>query len=93
METHAAATLFAGELCVSVKPYFDLFLIVETVRRLPFPVHGPVRMVLGGEPDTVTAVGQTHLFSVDFQNPLQVMNISDCSITALINKKTHGKDF
>lgn len=78
METHAAATLFAGELCVSVKPYFDLFLIVETVRRLPFPVHGPVRMVLGGEPDTVTAVGQTHLFSVDFQNPLQVMNISDC---------------
>ncbi|XP_030269967.1 semaphorin-7A-like [Sparus aurata] len=48
-----------------------IFSDTETVRRLPFPVHGPIRMLLGGEPDTVTAVGQTHLFSVDFQNPLQ----------------------
>ncbi|KAM8762855.1 semaphorin-7A isoform 1-T1 [Acanthopagrus schlegelii] len=48
-----------------------MFSDTETMRRFPFPVHAPVRMVLGGEPDTVTAVGQTHLFSVDFQNPLQ----------------------
>lgn len=44
-------------------------------------------MVLGGEPDTVTAVGQTHLFSVDFQNPLQVMNISVRSQLSEIKKQ------
>lgn len=49
------------------------------MKRLPLPTHHvPVRLVLGGEPDTVTAAGQKNLISFNFQNPQKVLDISDC---------------
>ncbi|XP_060924180.1 semaphorin-7A-like [Limanda limanda] len=40
------------------------------VKRSPLPGnHAPVRILLRGEPDSVTAAGQTHLYTYDFQQP------------------------
>ncbi|XP_035007398.1 semaphorin-7A [Hippoglossus stenolepis] len=40
------------------------------VKRSPVPGnHAPVRILLRGEPDSVTAAGQTHLYTYDFQQP------------------------
>lgn len=48
------------------------------MKRLPLPgYHAPIWIVPGGEPDTVTAAGQKHLISVNFQNPQKVVSISD----------------
>ncbi|XP_068171926.1 semaphorin-7A-like [Antennarius striatus] len=42
------------------------------IKRLPIPEHhDPVRIVLGGDPDTVTAAGEQHLISFNFKNPLK----------------------
>ncbi|XP_070692348.1 semaphorin-7A-like [Pempheris klunzingeri] len=48
-----------------------IFTDKETeVKRAPLPEHvAPVRIVLGREPGTATAVGQKHLFSFNFQSP------------------------
>ncbi|XP_073320562.1 semaphorin-7A-like [Pagrus major] len=81
-----------------------IFSDTETVRRLTFPVYDvPVQMVLGREPDTVTAVGQTHLFSVDFQNlrknPVEKTvlwqkcnNPSDCNYKISVVHETNKTD-
>ncbi|XP_053284736.1 semaphorin-7A isoform X1 [Pleuronectes platessa] len=40
------------------------------VKRSPVPGnHAPVLILLRGEPDSVTAAGQTHLYTYDFQQP------------------------
>ncbi|XP_019935275.2 semaphorin-7A-like [Paralichthys olivaceus] len=40
------------------------------VKRLPLPGnHAPVRILLGEKPDSVTAAGQTHMYTYDFQQP------------------------
>ncbi len=62
----------------SVPVYHSPFFIVETeMKRLTLPGHhAPVRILLNGEADTVTTVGQKRLFSFNFQKPQMVMNIS-----------------
>lgn len=48
------------------------------MKRVPLPGdHVPVQLILGGEPDTVTAAGPKNLVSFNFQNPQEVINISD----------------
>lgn len=59
---------------------FSIFFIVETgMKRLPLlEHHAPVWMVMDGESDTVTAVGQKHLISFNFQSLPKVFDyISD----------------
>ncbi|XP_039992333.1 semaphorin-7A-like [Xiphias gladius] len=47
-----------------------IFTEKETaVKRLPSPGHHtPLQILLNGQPDTVTAAGQTHLYSYNFQD-------------------------
>ena len=56
-------------------------LIVEiAVKRSPIPGnHAPVRILLRGEPDSVTVASQTHLYTYDFQQPQKVVN--SCAAT------------
>nr|XP_046264851.1 semaphorin-7A-like [Scatophagus argus] len=43
-----------------------------TMKRLPIPGDNvPVQILLGGEPDTVTAAAQKHLITFNFRNPLK----------------------
>ncbi|XP_071344278.1 semaphorin-7A isoform X2 [Trachinotus anak] len=72
------------------------------VKRLPLPGHhAPVQILLQSQPDTVTAVGQTHLYSYNFQDPPKTpverkvlwQGCTDCSYNiTVVHKKREGNE-